>query len=110
MVRLGNIDTSRNIRLITRAEILANPRLICTEPDCTITDFQISIALKNEKKQRDEAFIGPINGKGTELPGQIINLVKKYEDMNVTIYIENIHVKYNGKVVAVNPVILGYDH
>ena len=104
IVELANVpDTSMRVALTNYDPILSNPRLVCTEPEAEVTEFWVSF----QPKGKD--YIGPFTVTGSsrlDSNPRLMEWLKKLKESDtekVTMFIENIHVKYKGEDVTLSP-------
>jgi len=71
-----------NSRVTTKEKLLANPKLICHEPDCEVTGFTFLIF----RKDRD--IIGPDYVKGSQLTDKLESTLKNLPDFRTSIFID----------------------
>lgn len=89
---------------VTYDQILANPTIVCNTASCTLVSFTISFLPKGQD------FMGPFKIDGATRITQLqLDLLKKLKDDKVTetrIFIENVQVSCNGKIVNLSPKLL----
>ena len=86
-VKLANSD-SQKIALKT---ILKNPNLTTTYPGCEISNFTLGFLPDGGE------FKGPYKISGSKIPENNLNYLKVFTNMKVRIFIDEIHLKCNGK-------------
>jgi len=102
MVVLGTIEPNgKNSGQTTKAEILANPRLIVKGPNCYVTGYTFSMLPDGHD------FVGPFTITGSELTPKIQNLIKENTGK---ILIENITMKYSKYEMTASSIALKYNH
>jgi hypothetical protein len=98
----GIKDTS--IHYITYDQILANPVLNYNQPNCEITEYTISFLPKGKD------FRGPFTIKGSPkiqgIPLNIFKELKESKNEHTRIFIEGIHMNYNGESLNTRPITM----
>lgn len=88
---------------ITVDQMLANPVMLCREPNCEIEEFTISFLPEGKD------FIGPYTIKGSprvqEAPLKVLRRIKEDGDKKVRVFIENIKVKHDGVEENLSPIV-----
>lgn len=106
-VKVGNTSVPANHRLpihCTIEQILANPVLLPQAPDCEVTGFTISFC------EAGSLFKGPFKTAGAAIRKEQIALLRGYKANELKrIFIEDIHVKYQGKEMDAESVLLYCD-
>jgi hypothetical protein len=91
---VSNANMERPIKALatTYDKVFANPKLICNEPNCEVTEFDFSYLPKGKDYQ------GPYHITGAALSQQVLGFFKT-DSLNpkTRIFIENITVRRNGK-------------
>jgi len=99
-VTFGEVDS----KITTKTKLLANPKLICHEPDCGVVGFTFLIFRK------DRNIIGPYHINGAQLTEKLETTLKNLPDFRTSIYIDSIEIHYQGKNMQVTGISFQYDH
>jgi len=92
-VKLADYDSAK----VPLKIILANPKLTTTYPDCDIASYSISFEPDGGE------YFGPFKVKGSAIPENQVNYLREFTNMNVRIFIDELHLNFNGKDSLVNP-------
>ena len=110
VVTLAKMDAGSSSQpVMTVAQILAEPKLKCNQPNCEIIGFQVSTLSKNtgaDSAKEKMKYSTPISCTGANLPARIIDLLNGFTGREGKLFIENIYVMYKNEKIHVKPVIL----
>lgn len=83
--------------------VLRNPRLIAQQENCLVSGFSFSMKSGNKS-------YGPVSVNGSTLTDEIKDKIRDWDANNVTITLDNIHLKCSGQETTAHPVTVHYDH
>jgi hypothetical protein len=92
-VKLADCDSPR----VPLKTILANPKFTTNYPGCEIVSYSISFAPDGGN------YFGPFGVKGSDIPENNVNFLREFTTTKVKIFIDEVHLKCNGKDSLISP-------
>ena len=101
IIQLTNVKTDNNMRLkITKDQVMADPNIRCKLAGCEVKDFTISFAPSGE------GIHGPYKTAGSKIKEEQLAFLRESHNPEIKIFIEDVHLKNNGKDITTKPLIL----